>query len=80
MSTSWIHPAERTFVETLPTLTKKGANRIKTHKAHLGLCDVCLEVTWVVGLTIRGVPCRMTPGCPGRHRRDGIDHRSKENT
>ena len=125
MSTSWIAPAVASFVERLPTLTKKGDHRTKTHTLRFAPCDVCWEPTWLAeadikvawkcpscrrtssrqlssevpvcdGRTVKGErfahepvemttadpwpgrSCRMTPRCPGRHRRDGIDLRSKE--
>jgi hypothetical protein len=56
------------FLERLPELTKKGAHRTKTHRHYLCACDVCGGATWLPTNRV-GLKCRMTPKCPGRHRK-----------
>lgn len=68
----------RTFCLTPYPRLPAELHRTRSHKIHLGLCDVCFEGTWITDLDRNGKACRMTPGCPGRHRRDGVDHPNKE--
>lgn len=53
-------------------------HRSKGHKVVLAPCDVCWEATRVVDLDADGKACRMTPNCPGRHRRDGLPQSKPE--
>jgi hypothetical protein len=62
---------------------KSGKPRRKTIKHYWCVCDCCGEGTYVVGSGLtkkKGFPdeapgraCRMTPRCPGRHRKPNLE-------
>ncbi len=78
-ATSWHAPAETTYLERLPALTKAGDNCTKTHSHVFAPCDVCWEATWVAESELKVTwtcstckrsskrnPSPETPVCVGR--------------
>ena len=70
-------PPPRVFVQRLLPRTKTGKYRTKRITHHWAVCDVCRRGTWVLNSRIAksktdpipGLKCRMTPRCPGKHRK-----------
>jgi RNA polymerase-binding transcription factor DksA len=58
-----------TFVEIVGR-TKTGKPSRKTHRLDWGICDACGEGIWSSRIKATGLTCRMTPRCPGKHRKE----------
>lgn len=70
-------PSTMTYTQHLTSFRKDGTRRTKTVHHYWAVCDLCGVGTYVLASNLKrtktdpvpGRSCRMTPKCPGKHRK-----------
>lgn len=82
---TWIADSDLKVTWKCPTCRRTSTRKLSSDTP---ICEGCTKagqkivhppIEMTTADTNPGRPCRMTPRCPGRHRREGLDLRTKEN-